>query len=101
MPSLSEIDWLYLEMLKLDAAEVVFRRMLAEAHRYGEVDQWRITNTMIEDVVREQRLGLIYCMSVRIEGLTSRPVLNGLGVVTRGNKCGKAVATLLPSVLPC
>ena len=82
--SLSELALLYLDMLQFDEADAASHRMLLEAHRYDEANQKHIAQANLEDSAQQRELGLAYGMSVRLEGLTARPELNGEDGVIHG-----------------
>jgi len=71
-------------MLKFDEADATSHRMLREAHRYDEANQRHFAKANLEDSAEERKLGLVYGMCVGIEGLTSRPELNGKEGIVKG-----------------
>ena len=56
--SLSELAELYLCMLKHKEAEDAAHRMLAEAHRYDTDRQHAIATAILNDVLKQKKLGL-------------------------------------------
>ena len=82
--SLSELTFLYLDMLKFDEADATSRRMLAVAHRYDEANQRMDAQAYLEHSARERKLDLIHGVSVRLHLVTQRPDLNGKDGVING-----------------
>ena len=81
--SLSELGWLYVDMLKLDEAASTARRMLDEAHRYDTRAQTAIARNMLTIIEDERSRGLHYGSIVKLQDTGNRK-LDGMTGLIRG-----------------